>query len=248
MASGRPLRALKLRFDSGSYVGTILPSPDDRRLLSWASSSIGVWDLPAGRLVRVLKAPQEDGSLRMSASADGKIIAGAIGSALFVWDVESGRLIQGVTGQPATVRHLDFTRDGRGVVTGDRQTICSWDAADGRELHRVSNGTREEFTHHLRCLPDGKTVSWIGHRTTYHWLPGDKRGPERRGTLKEVPVLYDETCTPDGRLLAGIDERERKLKLIDLGGESDGRLVLAEPVAGEPAVGLGSARRDGHRL
>src|SRR3984957_18448478 len=81
-----------------------------------------LWNLETGKEQEQFEAPPARGRVffagdRLALSPDGKIAAAAYGSAIHFWSVETGKLLQRFTGHTAAVEDMQFSADGRGLVS-----------------------------------------------------------------------------------------------------------------------------------
>ncbi|HYN86078.1 MAG TPA: caspase family protein [Pyrinomonadaceae bacterium] len=124
-----PSREPFLHIETGMHTGPIkrIGVDSSGRFLVTASEdkTARVWELPSGRLLRVLRPPVgagDEGKLySIAISPDGRAVA-AGGSTGFEWDGthsvyifdrESGRIERRVTGLPEAINHLAYSPDGR---------------------------------------------------------------------------------------------------------------------------------------
>lgn len=138
-----------LRIEMGMHTANIWRIATDAqgRFLVTASEdkTARVWELPSGRLLRVLRPPIGEGSkgklLAVAISSDGNTIAaggstnkesGTVES-IYLFDRASGRLRQRLTGLPDVVFHLAYSRDGRWLA-------ATLGAGKGVRLYAVAEG------------------------------------------------------------------------------------------------------------
>ncbi|MGH9944012.1 MAG: caspase family protein [Pyrinomonadaceae bacterium] len=125
---GEPSREPVLRIETGMHTAVIRRIGVDaaNRYLVTASEdkTVRVWELPAGRLLRVIRAPLGAGNegklFAVALSPDGTTIAaggwtvgGESGENIYLFDRESGRLLRRLGGLPNVVNHLVYSPDGR---------------------------------------------------------------------------------------------------------------------------------------
>jgi WD40 repeat protein len=125
---GEPSREPILRIETGMHTAVITHIGVDaaNRYLVTAShdKTVRVWELPAGRLLRVIRVPigaGDEGKLNAVAiSPDGSTIAAAgytgIGGdkdCIYIFDRESGRLVRRLGGLPTVVYRLAYSPDRR---------------------------------------------------------------------------------------------------------------------------------------
>ena len=116
-------------------------SPDGRRALSGAAdSTLRLWDVKAGRCLRVLEG-HTGGVNSVAWSADGRrALSAAEDNTLRLWDVEAGRCLRVLEGHTASVWSVAWSADGRRALSGAADsTLRLWDVKAGRCL-RVLEG------------------------------------------------------------------------------------------------------------
>jgi WD40 repeat protein len=166
----------------------------------------------------------------------GDRVALAVGADIVVHDVATGAAVRRLVGHEGPVEVLEFTPDGRRLVSGavDR-SVRTWDLDSGRsEVHAGFEGIVTE----LEVLRDGRTILAVS--TT-----GEVRlfEPHRAGRIlgEHAARTTGLALGSDGRV-ASIDERGR-LRIVDLAG----RTIASHTVPPAPRVALVSAP-DGRRL
>jgi RNA polymerase sigma factor (sigma-70 family) len=74
-------------------------------------------------------------------SPDGKVLAVLTdANVVRLREVAGGKDVFALPGHTSPILGVHFTADGRGVVSRDRESVCAWDAADGRLIHRTPSG------------------------------------------------------------------------------------------------------------
>jgi len=127
--TGEPSREPVLRIETGMHTAVIRRIGVDaaNRFLVTASEdrTLRVWELPAGRLLRVIRIPigaGNEGKLyAVAISPDGSTVAAGgwtsneqgDSESIYLFDRESGRLIRRLGGLPNVVNHLVYSPDGR---------------------------------------------------------------------------------------------------------------------------------------
>jgi len=179
-----------------------------------------LWELPSGRLLRVLRppvGPEHEGKLNAGAlSPDGSLAAvgGNTGfdwddtGSIYLFDTTTGRLVRRLTGLPNGVLDLTFSANGRWIAAGLQGSggLRIWDAGDGREIAHDS-----EYTDDCSC------VDWMGDsRIVTACSDGQVRlydlSPQPAAVLKPIRAVRlkqgqgnGASCTrfsPDGRHIA----------------------------------------------
>jgi len=105
----------------------------DGKLLLPSGGGVVLWDWQAGQSRRILN----QSATALSCSADGKLVAAAVGSTVRIWDLKSNRLQAECTGAGRQVTRLAFSPDGRRLATlgaTSSDLLKLWDTASGREV------------------------------------------------------------------------------------------------------------------
>lgn len=154
--------------DRQSQWGRILAvaaSPDGRTIAAAGMDSIVyLWELPAGRLVRMLKGHAQEITC-LTFSPDGTLIAsGSEDRFVNVWDANTGSLRHRLQ-TTGVVRSLAFSSDAKTLIStgrdstypGEKKTIFVWSLEQGGRLaHAISAGL--EVTA-VAISPDDKTFA-----------------------------------------------------------------------------------------
>ena len=118
----------ELRIETGMHTAIIrrIAIDRDNRYLVTSSEdkTARVWELPSGRLLRVLRPPLGDGNegklYSVAMSPDGRVVAvgGWTGynwdeqHSIYIFDRESGRILHRIAGLPNVINHLIYSHDG----------------------------------------------------------------------------------------------------------------------------------------
>ena len=137
-----------LRIDSGMHTARItrISIDAEERYLATASDdkTIGVWDVPTGKLIRIIRPPIGEGVEGLLAavaiSPDGSTVAagGITGflwdrsASIYLFDRSTGKLKQSITGQPEAIQHLAFSKDAKYLV-------ACLNGPNGIRLYRTSD-------------------------------------------------------------------------------------------------------------
>jgi WD40 repeat protein len=133
-SAGEPAASPILRIDTAMHsalVRRIVVDPRGNRLVSAGDDkTIRVWQLPQGRLERVMRVPigagYEGRLYALAITPDGRHVAagGWTGwewdrqGAVYVFDVDSGALVRRIGGFPDVIGSLAYSRDGRHLAVG----------------------------------------------------------------------------------------------------------------------------------
>src|SRR5436309_1100425 len=131
-----------------SHVSALVHVPGTRTLVSGSFAREVLWWLPAESDQPVRRLLTDSRVNRLAASADGKLIAAALDDGARVWHARSGDLLTVLKGShPPTTRigrqntlyAIALSADGKRAASGDRAgTICVWETASGKLLHKAS--------------------------------------------------------------------------------------------------------------
>jgi len=122
-----------------------------------ANTPIGIWDLAAGKLIRMFRA--HSGNVHAVAlSPDGRwIVSGGDDKSVKLWNLASGQLLRTFEGHPSEVRAIAFSPDGRRVASVSDHMLNISDATSGRLLKSI-NFDKDQFES-VAFSPDGKMVA-----------------------------------------------------------------------------------------
>ncbi len=135
----------ELRRLEGAGGRTVRFSPDGKTVASaFRDGRLGFHDVATGSALRELRT-ESDGVFQFS--PDGKIVAvpgGRIGDTgdfpIAFMDIGSGKTIRELRGHPGPIESIDFSPDGRFLLSSARdKTIRLWDVATGAELRRIGD-------------------------------------------------------------------------------------------------------------
>jgi WD40 repeat protein len=160
------------------------------------------FDCAAGREQR--KSDRTFGLMtQLAISPDGKrLAAGGCGQSVLQWDLDAGKAL-GEWGDFKMVTSLAYSGDGKSLAAlgrheDERETLCRWDAATGKELVRMSFPTYARYQRTLS--PDGTLIAAPTEDGTSVCLLESDTGRELRrceGETERPSVTF----SADGRLL-----------------------------------------------
>ena len=186
-------------------------SPDGKNIAS-QDNDTRIWDAESGREVQRFRGkanfPRRDRDSDFPNYAyrygfffapDGKkffVTTGANNTARIVdWTTEPEVGIRGLRGHTAGVGAMAFSRDGKKVVTGSRDTtVRIWDVATGNERQRLEGHTGD--IHFVAFSPDGTKVVTISEdKTVRIWdlsaIPEHRPGEREPVRLANVTILFE---------------------------------------------------------
>ncbi|MFO0807852.1 MAG: protein kinase [Gemmataceae bacterium] len=186
----------------GRLVMSVCYSPDGRYLASGSwDSTVKVWDAATGNEVYSFAGESRVACVRFSPSGDR--LAASYGDyagsgAIRVWDVATGREAITLRGHAKGVDGIQFSPDGRRIVSGSQdRSIKVWDVAGGKELRTYRGHTAT--VNGVSVSPDGRLLASAGaDRTIKLW---DMTADPEAAALKLPEVRYLH-FSPDGRRLA----------------------------------------------
>ncbi|GJE99607.1 WD40 repeat domain-containing protein [Phanerochaete sordida] len=98
--------------------------------------------------------------LCVSLSANGKLLAAAIGETITIWRLQDGLTVQRLErdGHTDTIKQIAFSRDGQHVGSGVNDKVALvWDVKTGDVVHRLEG--HEEDVNYAAFLPDGTQIA-----------------------------------------------------------------------------------------
>ena len=208
--------------------GSARLSPDNRRLYGARSDSannrynIQCLDLSTSQELWQSRYERDFGLTTLAISPDGQVLASGSGfddSNIRVWDTTTGRLMVRLNEHAGYVCRLEFTKDGRRLISaGGDHTIRFWDTSTWAEINVLRGHTEE--VHAVAISEPAQLVASTGKDGNLMlWKDDGKSAAEghRRlpGSLPENPVLpLDQSrvlLLPSGR----------PPEMFDLKGDSD---------------------------
>lgn len=141
-------------------VGGLAISPDGR-LIAGGGIEVRVFDIRSGRLVGVLKGDGRHILEGLKFSPDGRFLLAAGGKIIRLWDMLTGRLVKSYVNHRIGVQSVDFSGNGKLIVSGGLdKRVHLWSSGSGKLLrvHRFHN----EHLMSLALSPDGHFLAAAG--------------------------------------------------------------------------------------
>ncbi|MEC9372698.1 MAG: WD40 repeat domain-containing protein, partial [Planctomycetota bacterium] len=236
---------------------------DGRSILAGCGhdAAIVLWEIPSGRVIRRFNA--HSGVVQaVQFSADGRLLySGSSDGTIRIWET-TPRACQTIHPTPGSVFDIEFTPDGRRLITcggDDDSSIHVRDAADGRLVEILEGHGR--VTSAVSVAPDARGLASIGYdRRLSLWTLDDEGGAReiwsRPSHSGGVGAAYTVDHSPDGWLLASGADNGRvtiwsatdgaPIRSIDLGCwrvaslefMPDGRRIIAATVRPDRVVSI----------
>ncbi len=219
-------------------VNTVRFSRDGTRVFTASDDGeVGMWRASDGR--RLKRMPGHDGIVIALAVSplDGTVASGGLDGTIRLWDGNSGRFLGVLGKQPAGVMALDFSSDGRRLVSGigagaSAYETSVWDVATGRRI--TAYGGHDNIVLAAAFSPDGRLVATAGgnNNEIHLWEAGTAKLVERLAGVGEA--VWAVGFSPDGGRIAW-GHRRVFAAPNDLGPlQFDLRLPDKVRLAGEP--------------
>jgi hypothetical protein len=192
-----------------------------------------LWELPEGRLLRVLRPPIAEGNpgkiYACALSPDGSLAAiggwttldptGATDCAIYFFDTATGRMVRRIGGLPNVVLDLAFSAQGRRIAATGDYGLRVWEVDTGKEIGR--DGDYAKRSNNADWFGEDKLVtpSMDGNVRLYRVIEGPEGGKlslVKKTAVKGGTSPYSARFTPDGKRIAvGFDGIPPMVTVID---------------------------------
>jgi RNA polymerase sigma factor (sigma-70 family) len=198
-ATGRETHRVK----PGTVVSHVLLTSDGQSLVWGDNLGIHLWDLRAGKKVRVFRTPKGR-ILGLALSRDGKTLAASgPDHGVRVWEAGSGKELCRVDGAMGTQVHMPLSPDGQTLAScaNNESDVRLWDVATGREKNRLilknamlslgrdGKEIPANFENAIAFSGDGKyvatTISQVTGRSVITW----EVATGRRAVIHPIPTM-----------------------------------------------------------
>ena len=176
-------------------------SPDGKRVAAACDNGfVLVRDAETGKAIVTLGRRQDGPLTAVAFSPDGKLLAaGGADKSVSLWDVATGKEVRSFGGHAVNVTTVQFSPDGRTLLTASGGTVYLSDVAAGTDLFRFEAGT--EGAHAAAFSPNGKLIVAAGPEGQLRgWQATTGQGPWSIMTTKKGVNAV--AFSPDGETLA----------------------------------------------
>ncbi|MDB5601777.1 MAG: hypothetical protein JWN71_3821 [Xanthobacteraceae bacterium] len=243
----RPIEIVPV-IQHSTLVNAAVLSPDGTRVLSAsADSTLKLWDVATGRLIRTLDGHRDDVNAVVFLRDGLRAISGGSDKVLKLWDLATGKVLRTFdVGHTEKISSLALSHDGAQVISASfDKTIKVWDIASGRVLHTFVGHTA--FVSSIAISPDGRRLisgDWDANLRLWDIASG-----RSLRTYKMPPKAWvmSVAFSPDGkRILSGHYDNSVRLSDTESGqvlrsfvGHAKSVLAVALSSDGKQAMSAG---------
>ena len=160
--------------------------------------SVRLWNLRSGRLLRLVEGPDEVAT-SVTASPDGRTVAGVGGGIVRLWDVDTGKQRPFAADEAGHVCHAAFSPDGRWLVLAAGRSVQWRDAGTGELVRTTGPGCGPVVS--LALSPGGESLA-CGHADGILRLWDVRTGTLRSSRPRGTSPIHCLAYSPDGKQAA----------------------------------------------
>lgn len=195
-------------------------SNDGKYALTSDDKGARLWDVETGQQIRAFIGHTVNGVAAMLSSDGHFIVTGARDGVALLWDVASGKELRRFE-LAAAVFWVEFSPDGKSLLTISGNSAQLWDTQSGKEIRRFIGNTGDVIFGTFSA--DGKYLATGGaDRTARLWDVAT--GKELKKFIGHTGGVFSVEFSPDGRyLLTGSEDQTARL--WDIRSESEPHLI-----------------------
>jgi len=219
-------------------------SPDGRWLgVGTEGEIISVWDVSTWKEILHVQPATYGGVIpvvrSLSFSPDGNfLVTGADGGYAQVWDIASGEEISHFF-HSSQVWVVDFTPDGKRVISGGGEEVIIWDPQTGTEFYRLKAGTNI-----LAISPNGKVAASAAKTSITVWDVDTGKILTTKNQI--IPLDNDDDLlsidalifSPDGSMIASSEGNRYGPTKIPPPDSIGGRIIIWDTLTGNDIANL----------
>jgi WD40 repeat protein/serine/threonine protein kinase len=197
---------------------TIDFSPDGRYLITASTdNTIRIWDVQTGQEMNQFRF-EDDLWMAIESPDSSMIVAGFANGTLLLLDSQTGEEIRGLEGHTDNITLVDFSRDGRYLLsTSNDRTARLWDVETGQLLREFIG--HSDAANGGEIAPNGQFVITVSADNTAR-LWSIATGREIQRLIGHTDWLYDGRISPDSAYaLTSSNDRTARLWEVATGRE-----------------------------
>jgi RNA polymerase sigma factor (sigma-70 family) len=216
----------KIDLGAGRTAGELALSlhGEQAKIVIWGENKMRSFDLPTGRELPLPAEAHRASVNGLAIARDGMVVSAGTDNTIRVWDLNTGQqLHEHPTTHPLGAMSLALSADGKLVATADVNsgTVAVHARDSGRLVRTITSG---ESAAVLGFAPEGRLLAVRSNRAR----PGAGGGGSfvalvdadtGRETRRLEAATWKDTFSPDGHLLAGIDNNRARLWDVTTGRE-----------------------------
>jgi len=208
VAAGKLLKTLKHNKRRDSQTSCLAVSPDGMTLAAATHDTIGLWDVPDGKLRRTMSGHSTVIEEMVFTPDGGAIVSGEDSGIIKWWDTQTGTLTKTLPQRPEWVGIIAFSPSAKTMATGRDFGLTLWDMESGKLLRQLTKGG-----YYVGVFSaDGKTLvqrDRVRHNTAALTFWDVQTGKKKQAlTLPDVICNHTPSVamSPQGNILAAGDE------------------------------------------